>query len=107
MPTERDETYSQTRDALASWHARHPRATLAEIEAAVEEQVNRLRADLIEERIDVTFCEEQPHCTQCGATMKPHSHNRRTVVLRGDQSLPIERSYVVCPACGAGLFPPG
>jgi ribosomal protein S27AE len=107
MTPESDDTYSQVRHELAAWHALHPRATLADIEAATEEQINRLRADLIAERIDASFTEERPFCAQCGATMQPRSQNHRTVILRGDQALPLARSYVVCPDCGAGLFPPG
>jgi|SRR5947209_21655 len=107
MTTDPDDVYSQAQHHLASWHALHPRATFAEIEAAVEEQITRLRGELIEERIDQSFSQEQPQCSQCGATMKPRAQDRRTVVLRGDQPLSLERRYVVCPACGAGLFPPG
>jgi hypothetical protein len=29
------------------------------------------------------------------------------VVLKGDETLDLERTYVVCPSCGEGLFPPG
>ncbi len=33
--------------AVAQWRAAHPKAPLAEIEQAVDEQINRLRARLI------------------------------------------------------------
>ena len=35
--------------AVAQWRAAHPKATLAEIEQAVDEQMNRLRARMIEQ----------------------------------------------------------
>ena len=35
--------------AVAQWRVAHPKATLAEIEQAVDEQINRLRAQLIEQ----------------------------------------------------------
>lgn len=107
MTTDRDDLYRQVQADLAAWHSVHPRATFAEIEAAVEEQVSQLRAQLIEERTTAGFREEQPLCEKCGTTMQPRARSRRTVILRGDEQLELERSYVVCPRCGAGLFPPG
>ena len=35
--------------SVAQWRAAHPQATLAEIEQAVDEQMNRLRARIIEQ----------------------------------------------------------
>jgi hypothetical protein len=28
-------------------------------------------------------------------------------VMKGDETLDLNRTYVVCPSCGEGLFPPG
>jgi ribosomal protein S27AE len=92
---------------LTAWHSTHPRATFAEIEAAVEPRIARLRAQLLSETVETTLVEEHPLCARCGATMVPRSHAERTVVVQGDVPVPLERSYVVCPVCGIGLFPPG
>jgi YgiT-type zinc finger domain-containing protein len=92
---------------LQSWRSIHPHATFAEIEAAVEKQVYRLRAHLVQETVEEGFVEEAPGCPRCGQTMRPRSRTARHVVLQGDATVHLERPYVVCPACGLGLFPPG
>jgi YgiT-type zinc finger domain-containing protein len=101
-----DPVHQVQRD-LAAWHSTHPDATLAEIEVAVEEQLARVRAHLLQERTAVGPCEGHPMCQQCGTMMVPRTTTTRTLLLRGDQPLELERSYVVCPTCGSGLFPPG
>lgn len=95
------------RAELASWHATHPDATLADMEAAVEDQLGRLRHALVDERTSAVRRDEHPACPQCGTTMVPRSRSTRTVTLPGEEALTLERGYVVCPACGTGLFPPG
>jgi len=52
--------FDQAQRDLAAWHSIHPRATLAEIEVAAEEQIERLRAHLLEARTEAGFCEERP-----------------------------------------------
>lgn len=107
MTTPPDELMAEVRRTLASWHATHPDATLADMEGEVERQIERLRAALVAERTEAVRQEEHPACPHCGTSMDPHHRVRRTVILRGDQALPLERPYVICPACGTGLFPPG
>jgi uncharacterized protein with PIN domain len=99
--------YRQAQRELANWRSTHPRATLAEIEVAVEEHIARLRAQLIDEQTAAGFREERPLCRECGTTMVPQTRSTRTVILPRDAPLELERSYLVCPQCGAGLFPPG
>lgn len=107
MPTSPTDPVPQVQRALAAWHSTHPDATFAEIEVAVEEQLERLRATLIDERTEAGVREAQPICQKCGTTMVPRTRKTRTLLLRGDQPLDLKRSYVACPSCGAGLFPPG
>jgi YgiT-type zinc finger domain-containing protein len=98
---------SQAQQELASWHATHPDATFAEIEAAVEAQVDRMRVQLVQDRMAPRIGEAHPVCPQCGSQMEPRSTKPRTIVLKGDQELTLEREYLTCPQCGAGVFPPG
>jgi len=107
MRTDRPDALDQAQRDLAAWHTTHPDATLAELEVAVEKQIDRLRAHLLEGRTESGVCEGHPLCRQCGATMLPRTKGTRTLLLRGDTPLELERDYVVCPHCGAGLFPPG
>lgn len=107
MTTPPTDPFDQAQRELAAWHSIHPRATFAELEVAVEEQLERLRAHLLDARTEAGFREEHPLCSKCGSAMAPRTRSRRRLILRGDQALDLERSYVVCPTCGEGLFPPG
>jgi YgiT-type zinc finger domain-containing protein len=107
MSTDARDPYADAQHILTAWHSTHPRATFAELEHAVEEQLDQLRVHLLRERVQASFVEERPLCRQCGATMVPRASEHRTLLLRGDQALKLERSYLTCPSCGEGLFPPG
>jgi NADH pyrophosphatase NudC (nudix superfamily) len=107
MPTPSDDVMNRVRRDLASWHATHPRATFAEMEVAVEEQIEQLRATLLQERAAGTWQDEHPACPHCGTTMMPRTRAQRTMILPGEEAVPIERVYVICPVCETGLFPPG
>jgi hypothetical protein len=75
---------------VKEWRQAHPRATLAEIEAAVDERLARVRARLIE---DVAL-----------ALRGPEVRHLRTTY---EHELALRRHYLRCPACGEALFPPG
>lgn len=98
---------------IAAWGRTHPRATLAEIEDAVDEQVARLRQHLVEERIaahalaDTARSPERRVCPGCGGAMQSHGKKSRTLRTKQGGALELERTYWSCPRCRAGLFPPG
>ena len=61
--------------AVAQWRTAHPQATLAEIEQAVDEQINRLRAQLIEQAAQVSTAAGSEAsqglvCEQCGQALQ-------------------------------------
>lgn len=94
---------------MAEWRAAHPRATFREIEAAVEERLDRLRARLLERTAlasAATDLTERPACPQCGGVLQARGRRKRRVTVPGDQVVELERTYAVCAACGSGLFPP-
>jgi hypothetical protein len=39
------------------------------------------------------------------ARLEPRGAHGRAVRTQGDQAVRLRRDYVVCPSCGAGLFP--
>jgi YgiT-type zinc finger domain-containing protein len=101
-----EEVYS----GLADWRAAHPRATFAEIEAAVEERLAGLRARLLERAAlasAATDLSERPPCPTCGGAVHARGTRTRCLTVTGDQIVALERTYAVCPQCGTGLFPPG
>lgn len=99
--------YTQAQRELDAWHARHPDATLYDMELAVEQHIERLRTALLATQTDGRYTEERPVCAHCGTTMVRRTRGRKRVVMKGDETLDLDRSYVVCPSCGEGLFPPG
>ena len=106
---------AEVTSGFADWRAAHPRATLRELEAALDERWARARARLLEDAAlasraaDLTSqpVTERPRCPDCGGTLQARGQRRRRVTVTGDQTVELRRSYAVCPACGAGLFPPG
>jgi tRNA(Ile2) C34 agmatinyltransferase TiaS len=107
MTTDQPDPRTQIQRDLAAWRSTHPTATFAEIEAAVTQQLNRLRVELLEETITAGFCEEQPACPHCGESMRSRGRKTREVILQDDQVLRLARSVVRCSACGTELSPPG
>jgi hypothetical protein len=96
---------------VAAWRRAHPRATLTEIELAVEAVVSRLQGRLVEDLANGVGAEpavERPTCPDCGQPMRPRGRQKREVlVARRATPLPLEREYWGCSSCGTGLFPPG
>jgi hypothetical protein len=100
---------------LEAWRQAHPRATLAEIEAAVQTTLQQLQARLLTDLVAAspsadlaaTPPAERPRCPDCGGTLQPRGRRTRQVLTPGQLApLRLERSYAVCSACGHGLFPP-
>lgn len=96
---------------VAAWRRAHPRATLTEIELAVEAAVGKLQGRLVEDLANGVGREEpaaRPACAQCGGRLVRRGRRKRGVlVARRAEPLRLEREYLVCSSCGAGLFPPG
>ena len=98
--------------AVAQWRATHPTATLAEIERAVDEQMGCLRAQMIEQAAQASAAAESEvsqglRCEQCGQPLQARGRARRCWQTHGGQQVEVERTYVTCPQCGGGFFPPG
>lgn len=100
---------------MKEWRLQHPRATFSEIEAAIDERLNRLRARMLQDAALAsaaagwkdTAAEEHPVCPQCGHALESRGQEKRHLQIHGGREVVLERSYGICPACGAGLFPPG
>jgi hypothetical protein len=107
MPSDPADVLSQAKRELDAWHATHPDATLYDMERAVEQQIERLRTSLLAAQTDGRYVEERPACPHCGTTMIRRTRRRKRVVMKGDETLDLNRTYVVCPSFGEGLFPPG
>ena len=97
---------------MREWRAAHPRATWAEIEAALEERLARLRGRVLRDvaeaspAADCRGATERPACPACGTPLRAAGQAQRRLTAGHGAEVVVERTYGRCPRCGAGLFPP-
>ncbi len=111
--------WAQLSDEILSgvyeWRLQHPKATLTEIEAAIDERLARLRTKMLQDAALATPAAdwrnaplaERPVCAQCHTPLQPRGAQPRTLQTHGGRDVVLKRRYGVCPTCQAGLFPPG
>jgi len=93
---------------MTQWRKEHPKATWAEIEAMVDERINQVRAQVLQDVVQMgesedwraILQEERPRCTTCGK-------QKRFLQTMGGEAVKLTRMYGICPTCGVGFFPPG
>jgi hypothetical protein len=81
----------------------------------VDERLAELRARMLQDvalasqATDVTQSREQdrPVCPPCGTAVEPRGPRERQVTTHQGKPLRLQRSYVRCPSCQFGFFPPG
>lgn len=100
---------------ITQWRKDHPKATWAEIEAVVDEQMNQLRAQVLQEVVQMGTTEEwsqkpeaeRPRCATCGKPLSVRGKQTRLLQTTGGEAVKLTRTYGTCPTCGVGFFPPG
>ena len=100
---------------MADWRAAHPKATFSEIEAALDERLNQVRARVLADLVmastaadlQAASVEERPRCQGCGALLQAGGQSERGVVTQGGAEVRLRRTYATCPRCGGRSFPPG
>ncbi len=108
-------TSQEVMHAMKEWRRQHPKATFQEIETALDVQLARLRAQMLQDTaltspsadLPAMTETERPTCPACGVRLEAQGTQTRTLVTEHDQPIELARSYATCPQCGAGLFPPG
>jgi hypothetical protein len=99
---------------IEEWRLHHPKATLREIEAAVDERLAELRARMLQvvalasQAAEVSQARgaDQPMCSHCGTQLEPRGPRERQITTHQGKTLRLRRSYTRCPTCQVGLFPP-
>ena len=96
---------------MKEWRSQHPTATFAEIEEAIEEQVAKMRARMLEDVVQwraLEAGEEAPQmrCNACGGELEHRGKHVRHLTTQGNQHIALERTYGYCPTCRVGFFPP-
>jgi len=94
---------------VAAWRPAHLRATLTEIEVAVEAAVSRLQGRLVEELADgagADLAAKRPTCAGCGRPMvRLGRHKREVLLARQATPLPLDREYWGARPAGRVFFP--
>lgn len=99
---------------MKEWRLQHPKASLREIESALDERLGKVRVRMLQDAVlassaaDIKAAqeEERPVCAKCGGELVERTKAVRRLVTQHNQALELERSYGVCSQCGAGVFPP-
>ena len=102
-----EQTVPQVAQALQAWRLAHPAATCREMEEAVEQQLNQVRAALLTDLAHALVVPRPANCPTCGGRLRHAGTRTRTVALPGGTAVQLRRRYLHCPACGVGLSPPG
>ena|SRR5215208_547504 len=96
---------------MKAWRKAHPKATFMEIEAEMEARIKELREEVLGEIIGMSAATEAEgqtvQCPECGADMAGRGKHKRRLQGAGGSEVALERTYLECPACGAGFFPSG
>src|SRR5262245_51593920 len=100
------------RDALGmtQWRKEHPKAPFREIEEAVDERVNQLRAQLIQDGVPMGETEawdqrrdaERRKCATCGQALSGRGEQTRWIQTTGGEAIKLTRTYGTCPEGGEG-----
>ena len=100
---------------MADWRAAHPKATFSEIEAALDERLNQVRARVLADLamasaaadVQTASGAERLRCERCGSILQARGPNERTLLTQGGAEVRLRRTYAACPQCGGRSFPPG
>lgn len=100
---------------MKEWRLQHAKATLDEIEAALDDRLSRLRARMLQDLALASTAArwkelaeaEWPVCPHCHTPLGARGQQERHLQTHGGREIVLERSYGVCPDCGTGFFPPG
>ena len=109
-----DELSAEILSGMREWRLSHPKATLREIEVALDEHLSRLRARMLQDVAlqsvaadwKLAAAPDRPTCRRCGTPLILRGKRARQLKTQGGQQITLERSYGLCPTCKKGLFPP-
>lgn len=117
-----DEAFSRQWAALSQevitgmheWRLAHPTASLNEIEAALDERLGRLRAQMLQDAALASAAREGDEaagavcCPACGGGARPaRQRTGRRLQSAGGAEIELTRRRWQCLTCGVGFFPPG
>lgn len=111
--TDWDALAEEVLSGMKEWRLQHAKATLREIEGALDERLAKMRARMLQDAalasaaadIKAAPEAERPRCGACRSVLVARTVAERQLITQHNQVLKLARSYGVCPTCGAGFFP--
>src|SRR5437763_814203 len=93
---------------MTQWRKEHPKATWQEIEAAGDERINQLRAQMIQDVVQMGETEtwsqkpeeERLRCATCGKPLSARGEQTRWIQTPAGEAIKLRRTYGTCPQCG-------
>lgn len=85
---------------MDAWRSAHPTATLAEIEAALDERLSALRREMVTDSVakspqadwSARACAQRPLCPTCGVALQPRGKRTRKLRSAGGD-ITLDRTY--------------
>lgn len=85
---------------MKEWRLQRPKATLREIEAALDERLGKMRARMLEDvalasaaaDVSQAAAAERPRCPACGTMLTARGQPIRELTTHFDQTLQLKRS---------------
>ena len=104
-------------DGMKAWRLEYPHATMEEIERESERRLAKLQARMVADMALASEAADVPaakargaaavRCPQCGGAMRARGKRSRKLTGAHNQTIELQRTYLECPACKTGFFPPG
>jgi RNase P subunit RPR2 len=96
------------------WNASHPGASFLEIEVKARELASKLEARLIQDSAQEREKEhrlereekDRSTCPNCHVVLLSRGKHVRRLQGTMGREIQLERTYMTCPQCGTGFFPP-
>jgi len=108
-------SYQQASQKVIDWRQEHPRASFTDIENRVDEQLAKVRVEMIQDLAQASALtdiqnlreEERPKCPACGKPLAANGKQTRKLITTHEQVVKLERSKGYCRHCRVSFFPPG
>jgi hypothetical protein len=95
-------------ERIAEWQEGNAKATLTEMEIAIDGELHKLRSQIIKRLVKERESKEATNqaCPNCGRKMGKNGKKKRQLKTKGGETVDFERQQMRCFHCGMTLFPP-
>ena len=103
------EKYEEMERQIKQWRQENPKATLTEMENAIDKELAKIRQSALEELVQARGAEETEvySCPHCQTEMVGNGFKERILRTKEGQTITLRRQQLRCLQCGMTLFPPG